>query len=135
MGLKGSWQNAWMRKLVLQVCSIYGDGHAFLGESFCEDEFGMVRSEKGTEGIDGYIGDLTVQVKFKWVNEKNKSSRYISVKPDAEFDILIVCKNDAEGDVELFGAWEKQQVETARKNKSHDRVMLKDLEQFDRFQI
>ena len=132
---KGNWQNAWIRKLILQICSIYGDGYAFLGESFCEDEFGMVKSERGTKGVDGYIGDYAIQVKFKWVTETNPSSRYITVNPDTKFDILIVCVDSKDDEVRLFGAWEKWQVEEARTNKLRDRVKLKDLEKFDRFQI
>ena len=132
---KGNRQNAWIRKLILQICSIYGDGYAFLGESFCEDEFGMKRSEKGTKGVDGYIGKYAIQVKFKWVTEENISSRYITVKSDAEFDILIICVNSGDDEVRLFGAWEKWQVEEARTNKLHDRVMLKDLDKLDRLQI
>ena len=133
---KDNWQNTWIRKLILQICSIYGDGYAFLGESFCEDEFGMVRSEKGTKGVDGYIGKYAVQAKFKWVTEKNFSGRYITVKSDAEFDILIVCVNDGDDAVRLFGAWKKWQVEEARTmSKPHDRVKLQDLAQLDRLQL
>ena len=135
---KSNWQNGWLRKLILQICSIYGDGYAFLGESFCEDTFGMVKSEKGTEGVDGYIGKYAVQVKFKWITEKNISSRYIAIKSDSEYDILIVVyANSADDDVRLFGAWEKWQVEEAVRKTSmrQDRVMLKDLKQFDCFKI
>ena len=129
-----NWKNVLLRKMVLQICSIYGDGHAFLGESFCEDEFGMVKSQTGREGIDGYIRHLAVQVKLKWVTQENLSSRYVTIKPDAGFDVLIVCKNGAEGDVELFGAWEKQQVEAVRKPNTN-RINLKDLAQLNCFQL
>ena len=67
--------------------------------------------------------------------EKNFSDRYITVKSDAEFDILIVCENSGDDAVQLFGAWKKWQVEEARTNKLHDRVMLKDLDKLDRLQI
>ena len=95
----------------------------------------MKRSEKGTKGVDGYIGKYAIQVKFKWLTEENISSRYITVKSDAEFDILIICVNSGDDEVRLFGAWEKWQVEEARTNKLHDRVMLKDLDKLDRLQI
>ena len=133
---KGNWQNAWIRKLILRIYRIYGEGYAFLGESFCEDEFGMKRPEKGTKEVDGYIGNYAIQVMFKWVTDENFSSRYITVKSDTEFDILIVvCADNPDDGVRLFGAWEKWQVEKARRNESQDRVMLKDLDNLDRFQI
>ena len=84
---------------------------------------------------NGYIGKYAIQVKFKWVTEENLSSRYITVNPDAEFDILIVCVNGEDDEVRLFGAWEKWQVEKAGTNKPHGRVMLKDLDKLDRLQI
>ncbi len=127
-----------LRKLILQICECYGDSYAFLGESFCEDKFAMVKSEKGTEGVDGYIGKYAVQVKFKWITEENISSRYIAIKPDSEYDILIVVyANSAHDDVRLFGVWEKWQVKQAVRTTSmrQDRVMLKDLKQFDCFKI
>ena len=135
---KSNWQNGLLRKLILQICEYYGDSYAFLGESFCEDTFGMVKSEKGTEGVDGYIGKYAVQVKFKWITEENISSRYIAIKSDSEYDILIVVyANSAHDDVQLFGVWEKWQVEEAVRTTSmrQDRVMLKDLMQFDCFKI
>ena len=96
----------------------------------------MRRSEKGTKGVDGYIGNYAVQVKFKWVTDRNFSDRYITVKSDAEFDILIVCVNGGDDEVLLFGAWEKRQVEKARTmSKPHDQVKLQDLDKLDRLQI
>jgi len=96
----------------------------------------MKRLKKGMKGVDGYIGNYAIQVKFKWVTEEDISSRYVTVKSDAEFDILIiVCADNPDDGVRLFGAWEKWQVEKARRNKSQDRVMLKDLDKLDRFQI
>ncbi len=129
--MTSNWQNVWLRKLVLQVCSIYGDAYAFLGESFCEDEFGMVKAETGKEGIDGHIGDLAVQVKFKWFG---KSDRYVTVRPDAGFDILIVCGSGSNEGVKLFGIWKRQQVDSVR-NPKNNRINLKDLEKLDQFAL
>ena len=90
-----SWQNAWVRKVLLQILgsmpSHYDGVYRFLGESFCEDKFHMVRTAQGKKDVDGYIGDLAVQVKFKWRYSKNKDDRYVTIIPDADYDLLIVC--------------------------------------------
>lgn len=70
--------------------------------------------------------------------KRTLSSRYIAIKSDSEYDILIVVyANSAHDDVRLFGVWEKWQVEEAVRTTSmrQDRVMLKDLKQFDCFKI
>ncbi len=130
-----SWQNAWVRKVLLQILgsmpSRYDGVYEFLGESFCEDRFGMVRTAQGKKDVDGHIGDLAVQVKFKWHYSKNKDDRYVTIKPDADYDLLIVCIDGQKGDVELFGAWEKKHVEAARKKSTPpNEVKLKYLKQF-----
>ena len=62
-----------MRKKVLDlyariqaITTGYDGVEAYEGESFCEDEFGMVRTDRGTKDVEGHVGEISVQTKFKW---------------------------------------------------------------------
>ncbi len=126
-----------MRKEVLRIWARlneliedYNGLEAYLGESFCEDELGMVRTANGSKDIDGHVNGTPVQVKFKWVTRENLNTRYIQIKPEADFGAMIITYAHPEGiDVELFGVWSKQQVMSVGKKRSSGylRVNLKDL--------
>jgi len=108
----------------------YDNVDGYLGESFCEDHLEMVRTPRGTKYIDGYIGDKSVQVKLKWVTEKNLPSRYVEIKPEAEFDwLVVVCAEDGDSEVSLFGVWDSEEVFKLRDSSNSNRVKLKELRQ------
>lgn len=127
-----------MRKEVLktwarlnELIKDYNGLEGYLGESFCEDEFGMVRTAKGSKDIDGHVNGIPVQVKFKWVTRENLNTRYVQVKPETDFGAMIIACAHPEGtDVELFGIWSRQQVVSVGKkhlSSGYLRVNLKDL--------
>ena len=89
----------------------YDGVEGYLGESFCEDELGMCKVPRGTKDVDGYIGEKSVQVKFKWIDESNFNTRYVSIPRDPEFDLLIVTYARPEDmDVRFLGIWSKEDV-------------------------
>ena len=121
------------RKKVLENCTQiycltkeYDGTEGFLGENFCEDRLGMSKAPRGMKDVDGLIGDSSVQIKFKWINDENFKSRYVTINPNAKFDLLIVtCADYGDTEVCLFGIWEERIVKPiigARK-----RVYLKKL--------
>ena len=128
-------------KLLARVQTItdgYDGVEGYLGESFCEDTFGMVRTNRGTKDVDGHVGPIPVQTKFKWVTPENLKSRYISVKPSADFDVMIVtCAEPGGSAVRLFGIWTKEQVLSVAKkpHQSSPRANLTDLLQLPQFRF
>ncbi len=106
----------------------YNGIHGFLGESFCETYVGMVRTPRGTKDVDGYIGEKSVQVKFKWVTEENFATRYIAIGPKTDFDwLIVVCAEDGDAEVRLFGIWESGAVFELRDRPPQNRVKLREL--------
>ena len=86
-----------MRKKVLDldariqaITTGYDGVEAYVGESFCEDEFGMVRTDRGTKDVEGHVGEISVQTKFKWATPENLKTRYVSgiVYISADLDIF-----------------------------------------------
>lgn len=105
----------------------YDRVEGYLGESFCEDQLRMRKTREGTKDIDGYILGRSVQVKFKWVNAQNLGSRFVTVRPDSQFDLLIVtCADYGDTEVSLFGIWDKAEV--LKIMGSRNRVSLRKLE-------
>ena len=89
----------------------YDRAEGYLGESFCVDQLNMRKNRQGTKDIDGDILGRSAQVKFKWINAGNLGTRYVSIKPESEFDLLIVtCAQYGDSEVSLFGIWEKADV-------------------------
>ena len=125
----------WAR--VQAITDGYNGVEGYLGESFCEDTFGMVRTGRGTKDVDGHVGPVSVQTKFKWVTPENLKSRYISVKQDADFDVMVVtCAEPGGPAVRLFGIWTKEQIlSVAKPHKSSPRANLTDLEQLPQFRF
>ena len=113
----------------------YDGVEGYLGETFCEDAFGMVRTGRGTKDVDGHVGAISVQTKFKWITPQNLKTRYVTVKPDADFDVMIVTYAEPGGsEVRLFGIWEKEQVLSVMKpTKQLPRVNLTDLRQLPEY--
>ena len=131
-----------MRTELLELCArveVITNGYdgieAYLGETFCEDTFGMVRTPLGTKDVDGHVGKLSVQVKFKWITPQNCKTRYVSIRPDAGFDVMIVTYAEpGESEVQLFGIWEKTQVlSKMRPQKRYPRVYLTHLKQLPQY--
>lgn len=118
------------RKMVLEclakisnISKGYDRVEGYLGESFCEDQLRMRKTRGGTKDIDGYVQGRSVQVKFKWVNAQNLGSRYVTVRPDSQFDLLIVtCADYGDSEISLFGIWDKTEV--LKVMSSDDRVYL-----------
>ena len=120
-------------KLLSRVQDItegYNGVEGYLGESFCEDTFGMVRTGRGTKDVDGHVGSISVQSKFKWVTDANLNSRYVQLKENPDFDVMVVtCAEPGGSAVQLFGIWTKEQVlSVAKPHKNGPRAGLKDLE-------
>ncbi len=89
----------------------YDRAEGYLGESFCEDQLQMRKTRAGEKDIDGYIQGRAVQVKFKWVSAQNLGSRYVTVKRDPKFELLIVtCAEHGASEVSLFGIWDISEV-------------------------
>jgi len=133
--------NSHPREEVLSLChrlsqltKDYDGVNGYLGESFCEDHLEMDRTLRGTEYIDGYIGDKSVQVKLKWVTKKNFPSRYIQIDPKAQFDwLVVVCAEDGDSEVSLFGVWESEEVFKIRPKSN--RVTLKKLREITKVDL
>lgn len=103
----------------------YDGVEGFLGESFCEDKLGMERAVRSERWIDGHINKKSVQVKFKWVNENNWKSRYISINSNAIFDLLIVTyAKYGDSEVKLFGCWKKVLIDQELKRINSNRIFL-----------
>ena len=115
----------------------YDGVEGYLGETFCMDTLGMVRTGQGTKDVDGHVGEISVQTKFKWVTPKNFKTRYFSFKPDADFDVMIVTYAKPGGsEVRLFGIWEKKQLlSVKRPPKRYPRVYLTDLKQLPQYRF
>lgn len=117
-----------LRHRLHRLTKEYNGVEGFLGERFCEIEFQMQRTPRGTKDIDGYIQDKSVQVKFKWVSADNLKTRYVAIKPEAQFDWLaVVCAEEGGSEVRLFGIWENPEVLDLTRKSNSNRVMLKDL--------
>lgn len=129
------------RKIVLKKYSkmiSWIDGYdgveGFLGESFCEHKFGMEKADRSEKWIDGRINEKSVQVKFKWVNENNWRSRYISINSNAIFDLLIVTyAKYGDSEVNLFGCWEKVLIDQELERKKSNRIFLTRLCKLNKF--
>ena len=117
-----------LRHRIDELTREYDGVEGYLGESFCQTQFEMRRTSRGTKDIDGFIGDKSVQVKFKWVNADNLASRYVQFKSEAEFDwLVVVCAEDRDLEVRLFGIWESARVFHLRDRSNSNRVLLRDL--------
>ena len=113
----------------------YDGTEGFLGESFCESVLGMKREKRGQESVDGYIGDLSVQCKFKWMDSGNKKSRYVSVSENAKFDVLAIMfasREEGSGEVMLLGVWGWEDVRSVIGN---GRAYIKDLEKLPQMDL
>ena len=113
----------------------YDGVEGYLGESFCEDEFGMIKAGPGTKDVDGHVGKIAVQSKFKWLTPENFKTRYVSIRKEPGFDVLIVTYAESgESNVRLFGSWTREQVlSKAKPAQSSLRVFLKDLKTLPTF--
>ena len=58
-------------------------------------------------------------MKFKWVTPNKFKTRYIQIKPDSDFDVMIVVYADiGDTDVTLFGAWSRRETLSVAKEHS-----------------
>ena len=64
-----------LRHRMNELTKEYDGVEGYLGETFCQTHFEMRRTPRTTKDIDGYIGDKSVQVKFKWVSAENLATR------------------------------------------------------------
>ena len=88
----------------------------YLGESFCEDVLGMVGPRRSRKDVDGYVGKVAVQSKFKWITRDNFNTRWIQLRNDPGFHVLVVTyAKPGAPDVQLFGIWSKAEVLSAAK--------------------
>lgn len=125
------------RKKVLEYCTQidnltkeYDGPEGYLGESFCEDYLKMSKLRKSMKDMDGWIRGRSVQVKFKWINSENLESRYVTISPAAEFELLVVtCADYGDSEVCLFGIWKKEEVGAVID--AQDRVYLQKLRKRD----
>lgn len=119
-----------LRHRMNELIGEYDGVEGYLGESFCQTHFEMRRTPRGTNDIDGYLGDKSVQVKFKWVSAENLATRYVEISAKAEFDwLIVVCAEDQDLEVRLFGIWESDGVFKLRDRSNSNRVLLRELKE------
>lgn len=131
-----------MRQTVLElwarihaIAADYDGVEGYLGESFCEDVLGMVRTRRNCKDVDGYVGEVAVQSKFKWITRDNFKTRWIQLRKDPGFHVLVVTYAKPSAlEVQLFGIWSKAQVLSVGKPyRSGLRVRLVALKELPQF--